>query len=49
MPVPKKKHSKARTRRKRNSHYFRKVVDTVKCKKCGADKLPHKICEECEN
>ncbi|MFZ5425199.1 MAG: 50S ribosomal protein L32 [Patescibacteria group bacterium] len=48
MPVPKRRHSKGRTRRKRNSHFFRKVVHTVKCKKCGAEKLPHIVCTQCE-
>jgi len=47
MPVPKRKHSKGRTRRKRNAHYKRKVVHTVKCPSCGAEKLPHVLCSEC--
>lgn len=47
MPVPKRKHSKGRTKRKRNSHYFKTVTNSVKCKNCGADKLPHTECKEC--
>ncbi|MBT6401329.1 50S ribosomal protein L32 [candidate division WWE3 bacterium] len=47
MPVPKGKHSKKRTRRKRNSHYFREVVGSIKCKACGEFKLPHRVCQDC--
>lgn len=47
MPAPKSKHSKRRTRIQRNKKYSRDVVQTVKCKNCGADKLAHRVCEEC--
>lgn len=46
MPVPKKKMAKGRTRRRR-AHDRLKLVKTVKCSSCGADKLPHRACPEC--
>ncbi|MBI2414487.1 50S ribosomal protein L32 [candidate division WWE3 bacterium] len=47
MPKPKKKHSKRRTATQRNARYSRDVIFTVKCKKCGSDKLSHAVCPEC--
>ncbi len=47
MAVPKRKHSKQRTRVQRNARYKRSVTNTIKCKKCDADKLPHRVCAEC--
>jgi ribosomal protein L32 len=41
MPVPKRKHSKSRTRQKRNSHYTKSVVRAVKTKNGKAYKRPH--------
>jgi ribosomal protein L32 len=41
MPVPKRKHSKSRTRKKRNSHYKRKETHAVKTKDGKAYKRPH--------
>lgn len=41
MAVPKRKHSKARTRKKRNAHYTRSVVKAVKTKDTKAFKRPH--------
>jgi ribosomal protein L32 len=48
MPVPKRKHSKGRIRRKRNEKMQMQVTDTVKCENCGADKLAHRVCTECK-
>jgi len=52
-PVPKKKTSKARTRR-RHSKFQNKarkhlsdLVHLVKCPDCGAKKLMHHICPAC--
>ena len=42
MAVPKRKHSKGRTRRKRNSHYKRKVVQAKKTKDGSGYKRPHR-------
>ena len=47
MPVPKRRHSKGKVRRKRNEKIQQAVVKTVKCPNCGASKLPHRVCEEC--
>lgn len=41
MAVPKRKHSKSRTRKKRNAHYTRDVVNVVKTKDKKAYKRPH--------
>jgi ribosomal protein L32 len=41
MQVPKRKHSKGRVRRKRNSHYKRAVINVVKTKDGKALKRPH--------
>jgi ribosomal protein L32 len=41
MPVPKRRHSKGRTRRKRNSHYRRDEVQAVKTKDGKGFKRPH--------
>jgi ribosomal protein L32 len=41
MPVPKRRHSKGRTRRKRNAHYKRKEVQAVKTKDGKAYKRAH--------
>lgn len=41
MPVPKRKHSKGRKKRKRNAHYKRVEVKTVKTKDQKGYKRPH--------
>ena len=41
MQVPKRKHSKSRTRKKRNVHYKRTEVAVVKTKDGKAYKRPH--------
>jgi ribosomal protein L32 len=41
MAVPKRKHSKGRTRRKRNAHYKRKPVKVVKTEDKKGYKRPH--------
>ncbi|RJR27385.1 50S ribosomal protein L32 [candidate division WWE3 bacterium] len=41
MAVPKRRHSKSRTRKKRNSHYTRKVTVAVKTKDKKGYKRPH--------
>ena len=42
MAVPKGKVSKARRDKRRSSHW-----KLVKCPKCGALHLPHRMCQEC--
>ncbi|HOK56856.1 MAG TPA: 50S ribosomal protein L32 [bacterium] len=46
MPNPKRKHSKSRTGKRRNSKKVRSVPLT-KCPNCGAVKLPHFVCNVC--
>jgi ribosomal protein L32 len=41
MAVPKRRHSKGRTKRKRNAHYKRDVVVAVKNKDQKGYKRPH--------
>ena len=41
MAVPKRKHSKGRTRRKRNAHFKRELVNVVKTKDKKGYKRPH--------
>ncbi len=47
MAVPKKKMSKSRMRKRRAKFYTARSVNFVKCPKCGAPKLPHRVCTEC--
>ncbi|HLB51953.1 50S ribosomal protein L32 [candidate division WWE3 bacterium RIFCSPHIGHO2_12_FULL_38_15] len=41
MAVPKRRHSKSRTRQKRNAHYKKSAVIVVKTKDGKAYKRPH--------
>jgi large subunit ribosomal protein L32 len=45
MPVPKKRHSPARTG-KRRSHDHKTAVNVGRCVVSGLPKLPHRVCEE---
>lgn len=47
MAVPKRRHSKSRTKKKRNAHFITKVVNSIKCPNCGSYKLPHRVCKNC--
>ena len=46
MPVPKRRTSKTR-KRKRRSHHALVAVQTVVCKQCGHAALPHAVCSNC--
>lgn len=46
MPVPKKHHTKTRTR-KRRSHHALKIVKLLSCQKCGKSIIPHRACPYC--
>ncbi|MEO0255549.1 MAG: 50S ribosomal protein L32 [candidate division WOR-3 bacterium] len=46
MPVPKRRHSRARGR-KRRTHYKVKPMSLSKCPNCGEAKLPHRVCPHC--
>ncbi|MFH1613273.1 MAG: 50S ribosomal protein L32 [bacterium] len=46
MPLPKRKHSKSRGR-KRRTHYKLSPIFLDKCPKCEAAKLAHRVCLTC--
>lgn len=46
MAVPKRRHSKAR-KRKRRAHLALDLPATSLCARCGAEKLPHAVCNNC--
>lgn len=46
MHLPKRRHSNARTR-KRRSHDALSVPNLVECPNCHEQKLPHRACPAC--
>ena len=46
MPNPKRKHSKARTHKRRAHHHLRPESPSL-CPNCGAAKRSHRACPEC--
>ncbi len=46
MPLPKRRHSKARSR-KRRTHYKLPGANLVSCPQCKQPKLPHRVCGVC--
>jgi large subunit ribosomal protein L32 len=46
MALPKEKHSKARTR-KRKANWKAKKPSLVLCPQCHQPKQPHRVCPEC--
>ena len=46
MALPKRRQSKARSR-KRRTHYKSNSVATTKCPQCGSAKMPHRACSNC--
>ena len=46
MPNPKRRHSKARTS-KRRAHDFLTTPSTTTCPQCSEPKLPHRVCLNC--
>ena len=49
MAVPKSKVSKARRDKRRSSHWKLETPNLVTCPKCGAYRLPHRVCTACGN
>jgi len=47
MAVPKKKKSKAKTRSRKAANSKLSIPSRAKCSRCGAPKLPHRICAQC--
>lgn len=46
MPNPKRRHSKARTAKRRAHDHLVKKPTSV-CPQCGADTRPHRVCKDC--
>lgn len=46
MPLPKKRHSKARGR-KRRTHWKIKASNLTLCPQCKEPKIPHRVCMVC--
>ena len=47
MAVPKRKVSKARRDKRRSSVWKLETPGIVTCPKCGAFRLPHRMCKSC--
>jgi large subunit ribosomal protein L32 len=47
MAVPKSKVSKARRDKRRSSHWKLAAPAVATCPKCGAFRLPHRLCKAC--
>jgi large subunit ribosomal protein L32 len=47
MAVPKRKTSKARRDKRRSSVWKLSAPNLVTCPKCGAFRLPHRVCKSC--
>ncbi|NLI15261.1 MAG: 50S ribosomal protein L32 [candidate division Zixibacteria bacterium] len=46
MPLPKRRHSKTRGR-KRRTHWVLNAPTIVECPHCKEKKLPHQVCPNC--
>jgi len=46
MPLPKKRHSKTRGK-KRRTHWKLSKTNLIPCPQCKALKLPHRVCSVC--
>ncbi len=49
MAVPKKKTSKARTRRRRSINMRQSLPTVHSCPSCGNEVLRHRVCPKCGN
>jgi large subunit ribosomal protein L32 len=47
MPLPKRKHSHARTSSRRHANFKLNVPNVVDCPRCHAPRLPHHVCQSC--
>lgn len=47
MAVPKQRHNRSRTRRRRGGHVKQQVISLVKCVSCGKEIEAHKLCPFC--
>jgi large subunit ribosomal protein L32 len=49
MAVPKRKHCRSRSRKRRGGHLKMNPVQTIACPKCGETMIPHRVCASCGN
>jgi len=49
MAEPKRKTSKQRRDKRRSSHWKLTTPGLVACAKCGALRMPHRVCKACGN
>jgi large subunit ribosomal protein L32 len=47
MPLPKRKHSHARTARRRAANWKLEAPNVVSCPRCQKPRLPHHACPSC--
>lgn len=47
MPLPKRKHSHARTAQRRANNWKVAVPNVGECPRCRAPRLPHHVCPSC--
>ena len=47
MAVPKSKVSKQRRDKRRSAHWKLETPNVSTCPKCGAYRLPHRMCKSC--
>lgn len=47
MAVPKQRHNRSRTRRRRGGHDKQKTISLIKCSSCQKDIESHKLCPYC--
>jgi large subunit ribosomal protein L32 len=49
MANPKRRHSHARTAKRRSQYKVRSLPVTHACSNCGNDKILHRVCPTCGN
>ena len=47
MPLPKRKHSRARRDKRRSANSKIAIPSFAVCPQCGKPKLPHRVCRIC--
>jgi len=49
MAVPKRKHCRSRSRKRRGGQLKMNPMQTIACPKCGETMIPHRVCASCGN
>ncbi|MBN1516047.1 50S ribosomal protein L32 [Candidatus Sumerlaeota bacterium] len=47
MPTPRRRHSRARSDKRRSHLKMKEITNVSKCENCGEPKLPHRACKSC--